>query len=225
MTQRDLSLDLSESTLYMNMVMGAGLQPVDIAVLQNRTEGWLVGMQLAALSLRGLADPVSFIHSLKGDNRFIGDYLVDEVLSFISPDLLDFLLRTSILNQMETSLCNYVLQINNSQEMLESVDKQRLFIMPLDDNRQWFRYHHLFREMLSARLVRKSPEIVAELYQRASNWHAEHEAKEDAVDYALEGQDYNRAAALINETGLGSYPRWLEPIAQLVRPLPGRRIS
>jgi LuxR family maltose regulon positive regulatory protein len=202
LTQRDLSLDLSESTLYMNMVMGAGLQPVDIAVLQNRTEGWLVGMQLAALSLRGLADPVSFIHSLKGDNRYIGDYLVDEVLSFISPDLLDFLLRTSVLSQMETSLCNYVLQIENSQELLESIDKQRLFIMPLDDNRQWFRYHHLFREMLSARLVRKSPEIVAALYQRASTWHAGHESKEDAVDYALEGKDYDRAATLIEETGL-----------------------
>jgi LuxR family maltose regulon positive regulatory protein len=202
LTQRDLSLTLDESILYMNLVMGAGLQPVDIAILQNRTEGWLVGLQLAALSLRGLPDPVGFIHSLKGDNRYIGDYLVDEVLSFIPADVLDFLLRTSILSRMETSLCNYVLQIENSQELLESVDKRRLFIMPLDDNREWFRYHHLFREMLSARLARRSPEIVAGLYQRASAWYAEHEMKEDAVDYALDGNDYPRAALLIKEIGL-----------------------
>jgi len=145
-------------------------------------------MQLAALSLRGLADPVSFIHSLKGDNRYIGDYLVDEVLSFISSDLLDFLLRTSILNQMETSLCNYVLQINNSQNCSSLLTNSACLLCLWMIIANGFRYHHLFREMLYARLVRKSPEIVEELYQRASNWHAEHEFKEDAVDYALEGR-------------------------------------
>ncbi|MGZ6346962.1 MAG: hypothetical protein ACXWNC_05270, partial [Anaerolineales bacterium] len=133
LTQRELSLTFDESTRYMNTVMKAGLQPVDIAVLQDRTEGWLVGMQLVALTLRGQADPVSFIYSLKGDNRFIGDYLVDEVLSHINVDLQDFLLRTSVLTRMEASLCNYVLEIENSHEILESIDKRRLFIIPLDD--------------------------------------------------------------------------------------------
>jgi LuxR family maltose regulon positive regulatory protein len=201
-TQRDLSMTIEECMSYMNKVMGLGLQPVDVAILHNRTEGWLVGLQLAALSLRDLPDPVSFIHSLKGDNRYIGDYLVDEVLSFIPADLHDFLLRTSILNRLEPSLCNYVLQIENSQEMLESVDKQRLFIIPLDDKREWFRYHHLFREMLFARLARRSPEIAAGLYKRASDWHTSHEMMEDAVDYALDGKDYLRAAFLIKEIGL-----------------------
>ncbi len=202
LTQQELSLTLDESTKYMNLVMKVGLQPVDIAVLRDRTEGWLVGMQLVALTLRGQSDPVSFIYSLKGDNRFIGDYLVDEVLSRIPVDLQDFLLRTSVLSRMETSLCNYVLQIENSHEILESIDKRRLFIIPLDDKRIWFRYHHLFREMLFDRLTRKSPEIVADLYQRASAWHAANGMKEDAVNYALEGNDYPRAASLIIEIGL-----------------------
>jgi LuxR family maltose regulon positive regulatory protein len=182
--------------------MGVGLQPGEIAILKDRTEGWLVGLQLVALSLRGQTDPVGFIHSLKGDNRYVGDYLVDEVLLRIPVDLQDFLLRTSILRRMEASLCNFVLQIENSQELLESVDKQRLFIIPLDDNRQWYRYHHLFGEMLYARLVRRSPEIMAGLYQRASAWHTVHGMKEDAVDYALDGSDYAQAAVLIKEIGL-----------------------
>ncbi len=202
LTQRELSLTLEESSKYMNLVMKVGLQPVDIAVLRDRTEGWLVGMQLVALTLRGQSDPVSFIYALKGDNRFIGDYLVDEVLSRIPTDLQDFLLRTSVLSRLESSLCNYVLNIENSHEILESIDKRRLFIIPLDDKRQWFRYHQLFREMLFDRLTRKSPEIVKELYQRASQWHAANGMKEDAVEYALEGNDFHQAADLIIHIGL-----------------------
>ena len=202
LTQRELSLTLDESTMYMNLVMGAGLQTVDIAILHDRTEGWLVGMQLAALSLRGQADPVGFIYSLKGDNRYIGDYLVDEVLLQIPPELENFLLRTSVLKRMESSLCNYVLEIGNSHELLESIDKLRLFIIPLDDKRRWFRYHHLFGEMLYARLVRRSSEDVTGLLQRASAWHAAQGMKEDAIDYALEGNDHPRAAELVKEIGL-----------------------
>lgn len=202
LTLKELSLTLDESVFYVNHVMGVGLPPTDIAALNDRTEGWLAGMQLAALSLRGLADPVGFIYSLKGNDRFIGDYLVDEVLVHIPADMQDFLLRTSVLRRLEPSLCNYVLQIENSQEQLDSIDKQRLFIIPLDDIRQWYRYHHLFGEMLYARLMRKSPEIVAGLYQRASSWHADHGFKEVAVDYSLDGNDYVRAAELITEVSL-----------------------
>lgn len=206
-TQKELSLTLDESALYMNLVMGVGLQPVDVAVLHNRTEGWPAGLQLVALSLRGQTDPVGFIHSLKGDNRYIGDYLVDEVLLRVPVDLQDFLLRTSLLSRMESSLCNYVLQIENSQELLESVDKKRLFIVSLDDNRCWFRYHLLFGEMLYTRLVRKSPEIIAGLYQRASAWHAAHGMKEEAIDYALDGNDYAKAMDLINEVRINLLSR------------------
>ncbi len=203
LTQKELSLALDETAQYMNLVMGSGLTTEDIAVLHGRTEGWLAGLQLAALSLRDQVDPAGFIRSLKGDHRFIADYLVDEVLSRIPEDLQDFLLRTSILGQMEASLCNFVLQIENSQELLVSLDKKRLFTIPMDDSRKWFRYHHLFSEMLQNRLMHRSPETLPELYQRASAWHAAHEMKEEAVDYALNGNDYAQAAVLIKEIGLG----------------------
>jgi ATP/maltotriose-dependent transcriptional regulator MalT len=202
LSQKGLSLTLEESARYMNLVMGSGLSDSDVAILHDRTEGWLAGLQLAALSLRDQADPARFIRSLKGNHRFIADYLVDEVLSRIPEDLQDFLLRTSVLSQMEASLCNFVLQIEDSQELLVSLDKKRLFTIPLDDSRQWFRYHHLFSEMLFARLLQRSPEIVAGLYQRASAWHAEHGMPEDAVDYALDGNDYAQATRLIKKIGL-----------------------
>ena len=210
LTQRDLSLTIDESFIFMNKVMGMGLQSVDIAFLHERTEGWLVGMQMAAIYLKNVSDPTSFIHSLKGDNRFIGDYLVDEVLSGSPVTLQDFLLRTSVLNRMEASLCNYVLQIENSQELLEFVDKQRMFIVPLDDKRGWFRYHHLFGEMLYARLLHRSPELVKDLYHRAGNWKAAHGMKEEAIDYLLNANDFTRAAVLIEEISLNlvSHGRW-----------------
>lgn len=210
LTQKELSLTLSECVSYMNIVMKAQLQKEDIAILRERTEGWLAGMQLAALSLRVQSDKVGFINSLKGDNRYIGDYLVDEVLLHTPANLQDFLLQTSILDRMDASLCNYVLQIENSHELLDSIDKRRLFITPLDENRKWFRYHHLFREMLFTRLTHKSPEIFAELYARASDWYAAENMKEEAADYALDGKDYSRAAVLIKEIGLPllGYGRW-----------------
>jgi len=201
LTQRDLSLTPDESALYMNLVMGLGLQPEEITILQDRTEGWLVGLQLIALSLRDQLNPVDFVHSLKGDNRYIADYLVDEVLLRIPVDLQDFLLRSSVLSRMEASLCNSVLEIENSQELLELADKKRLFIIPLDDHRTWFRHHHLFGEMLFTRLARKAPELMPVLYRRASAWHDRQGMKEEAIDYALQGGDFDQAAALLKEIG------------------------
>ena len=210
LTQRELCLTLDESNIFMNNIMEMGLQPADIAILHERTEGWLVGMQLAAISLTNSTDPTRFIHSLKGDNRFIGDYLVDEVLLYCPQNLEDFLLRTSLLYRMEASLCNYVLQIDNSQEILESIDKQRLFIVPLDEKRCWFRYHHLFGEMLFARLSRRSPELISDLYHRASEWKAAHGMQEEAIDYSLKANDFTRAGALIKEISINlvSQGRW-----------------
>ena len=201
LTQKELSLTQIESARYLNLVMGLELEPDEITYLYERTEGWLVGLQLAALSLREHSDPAGFIHALKGDNRYIADYLIDEVLLQIPEELQNFLLRTSILSQMEASLCNYLLQINNSQLLLEALDKERLFIIPLDDRRRWFRYHNLFGEMLSDRLKRRSAETLPELYQRASTWYAEHEMEEEAVEYALTAGDYDQAAAIIQESG------------------------
>ena len=210
LTQRELSLTIGESNIFINNVMEMGLQPADIAILHDRTEGWLVGMHMAAISLKNASDPTGFIHSLKGDNRYIGDYLVDEVLSLKPENLQDFLLRTSILNRMEASLCNYVLQIENSQDLLESIDTQHLFIVPLDEKRGWFRYHHLFREMLFARLLHRSPELISDLYHRASEWKATHGMEEEAIDYSLNANDFTQAGVLLTEISLNlvSHGRW-----------------
>ncbi len=224
LNQHELSLTLEESSLYLNMVMGSGLKAGDIAALHERTEGWLVGLQLAALSIRDQQDPSAFIRGLKGDNRYIADYLVDEVLARIPTDLQDFLLRTSALSEMTAALCNFVLQVHYSQDLLESLDRKRLFIIPLDENRQAFRYHHLFREMLFDRLRRKAPGSVKRLYQRASTWYSLGGSKETAVEYALLAGDATAVKTLLGEIGpqmlyrgnwsrlLGWYDRLPEPV-------------
>ncbi len=197
----ELSFTLEETALYMNMVMGAGLKPADVEQLHERTEGWLVGLQLAALSIRDQQDPSAFIQNLKGDNRYIADYLVDEVLARIPEDLQDFLLRTSVLKELTAPLCNFMLEVDYSQDMLEALDRKRLFIIPQDEIRQSFRYHHLFRDMLFDRLCRKSPGDMRSLYQRASTWYAQTGPKEMAVEYALAAGDMQAVTALLFEIG------------------------
>ncbi len=201
--QQELSLTLEETGLYMNMIMGSGLKAADLALLHQHTEGWLVGLQLAALSVRDQSDPATFIQNLKGDNRYIADYLVDEVLAHIPVDLQDFLLRTSVLKEMSGPLCDELLEIDYSQDLLEALDRKRLFIIPLDEIRQSFRYHHLFRDMLFDRLERKSPGLATTLYQRASAWYARNSAKETAIEYALLAQDFAAVRALLAEIGPG----------------------
>ena len=199
--QQELSLTPEETALYMNMVMGAGLKASDVEVLHERTEGWLVGLQLAALSIRDQQDPSAFIQKLKGDNRYIADYLIDEVLARIPADLEDFLLRTSVLKDMNAPLCNFVLRVDYSQDMLEELDRKRLFIIPLDEVRQSFRYHHLFRDMLFDRLCRRAPAEVQELYRRASTWYSQAGPKETAVEYALAASDEYAVTSLLYEIG------------------------
>ncbi len=222
--QQELSLSLEETALYMNMVMGVGLKPADVTILHEHTEGWLVGLQLAALSIREQQNPAGFIQNLKGDNRYIADYLVDEVLAHIPAELQDFLLRTSVLKEMNAALCNSVLQVEYSQDMLEELDRKRLFIIPLDEIRQSFRYHHLFRDMLFDRLCRKSPELLRNLYQRASAWYSQAGQKETAVEYALAAGDEQAVVTLLGEIGpevlyrgnwdqlLGWYDKLSEPV-------------
>jgi LuxR family transcriptional regulator, maltose regulon positive regulatory protein len=201
--QQDLGLTLEETGLYMNMIMGVGLKAADVAELHRRTEGWLVGLQLAAISLRDHADPAAFIQNLTGDNRYIADYLVDEVLGQIPADLQDFLLRTSALREMSGPLCDAMLEIDYSQDLLEALDRRRLFIIPLDEIRQSFRYHHLFRDMLFDRLERRSPGLAVTLYQRASAWYSANGSKETAVEYALLAGDFAAVRGLLVEIGPG----------------------
>ena len=168
----DLRFTASEAAEFLNNAMGLNLSAEDIAALEARTEGWIAGLQLAALSMQRGQDPSGFIRSFSGSHRFILDYLVEEVLGRQPESIQDFLLRTSVLERMCAPLCQAVLPADSApaQESLEFLERANLFIVPLDNERHWYRYHHLFAELLRQRL-HQSAMHAAELHQRASAWY------------------------------------------------------
>ena len=229
----DLCFTPTEVAEFLNQVMGLDLKPEDIAVLEARTEGWIAGLQLAALSMQGYADTNGFIQSFAGSNRLVLDYLIDEVLEQQSPDLQDFLLKTSILDRLSGSLCDAVCfgsaGTANGQEMLETLDRSNLFIIPLDEERCWYRYHHLFADLLRQRLRQTQPDQLLTLHHRASEWYVRRGFADDAIDHALKGGDYERAADLIDINVGGNYEqvspltlqRWLSAFpAELISTQP-----
>jgi LuxR family maltose regulon positive regulatory protein len=195
----DLSFTADEAFILFNESLNLRLSTEDIHLLETRTEGWIAGLQLAALSLKGRKDPSSFIKQFKGDNRYIADYLLEEVLNRQPEHLQNFLLETSILGRLCGSLCDTVTQQENSQQMLDALEKANLFVIPLDDERCWYRYHHLFADLLEQRLRRKQGDLVPELHSRASQWFANNGFKSEAVDHAFIAQDYAQAVQLIEE--------------------------
>jgi len=194
----DLRFTVDETAAFLNQTMGLDLAANDIAALETRTEGWIAGLQLAALSMRGREDITDFIAAFAGSHHYIVDFLVQEVLSRQPADVREFLLKTSILNRLCGPLCDAITGGTDGQTTLESLERANLFIVPLDDRRRWYRYHHLFADMLRSRLHRTWPDQVLALQQRASEWHEQQGSLEDAIGYALAGQDFERAALLIH---------------------------
>lgn len=190
----DLRFTTAEATAFLNDVMGLGLQPQHVAALEQRTEGWATGLQLAALSAAGTADPDRFVEAFAGSHRFVLDYLVDEVLAGQPADVRSFLLDTSVLDDLCGPLCDAVTGRSDGQELLETLERANLFVVPLDDERQWWRYHHLFAEALRARLAAGGTEHVGRLHHDAADWYAEHDRLPDAVRHALAGGDVDQAA-------------------------------
>ena len=194
--QDDLRFTIAETAEFLKSVMGLDLLPDELAALERRTEGWIAGLQLAALSMRGRDDLPGFIQAFTGSSRFILDYLIEEVFEGQSPDVKDFLLKTSILERLSAPLCDAVTEKNVSQEMLETLEQANLFIVPLDQSREWYRYHRLFAELLQNRLRNSSlPENT--LHQRASQWYEKKDMPSEAIQHALAGKDWERAASLI----------------------------
>jgi LuxR family maltose regulon positive regulatory protein len=152
-----LRFSSSEAVEFLNQVMGLNLSVEDIAALETRTEGWIAGLQLAAISMRGRADGASLIESFTGSHRFVMDYLVEEVLEQQSKSVQTFLLHTSILDRLTGSLCDAVTGQDNGQALLEMLEHANLFIVPLDEERRWYRYHHLFADLLRQRLHQNPP--------------------------------------------------------------------
>ncbi|MCY4726837.1 LuxR C-terminal-related transcriptional regulator [Nocardioides sp. STR2] len=193
----DLRFTTAEATTFLNEVMGLGLEPRHVAALEQRTEGWAAGLQLAALSAAGTADPDGFVEAFAGSHRFVLDYLVDEVLAGQPTDVRSFLLDTSVLDDLSGPVCDAVTGRTDGQQLLEALERANLFVVPLDDERQWWRYHHLFAEALRARLAAGGAERAGHLHQLAASWYAEHDRLPDAVRHALAGGDVDQAADLV----------------------------
>ncbi|HRQ42552.1 MAG TPA: LuxR C-terminal-related transcriptional regulator [Chloroflexota bacterium] len=193
----DLRFTSDEVQRFFNQMMGLTLSNEEMAALEQRTEGWIVGLQLAALSLQGRTDQADLIAAFTGSHRFIIDYLTEEVLSQQSNAVREFLLLTSILERMCGPLSNALTQTESGQQMLEYLEHHNLFLIPLDDSRLWYRFHHLFAEVLRQRLQKVYPSSTFELYRRASSWFEQNELVSEAIEYALKGQDWPNAGRLI----------------------------
>lgn len=193
----DLRFNLSEAGMFLNEVMNLQLTSNDISALEERTEGWITGLQLSALSLQGRENKSDFVKEFAGDNRFILDYLLEEVLHCQSEQVQDFLLRTSVLSRLNGSLCDALTQNDNGHETLEHLNRSNLFLIPLDNKGGWFRYHHLFADLLRFKLRQKQSAMVSQLHTKASVWCEENDSIEEAINYALSAKDWERALNLI----------------------------
>jgi LuxR family maltose regulon positive regulatory protein len=193
----ELRFTPDEAAAYLNGTMGLQLTARDVAALEGRTEGWIAALQLAALSMQGRDDAAGFIAGFAGDDRYVVDYLAEEVLQRQPDRVQAFLLQTSILGRLSGPLCDAVTGLGGGKAMLEALDRGNLFLVPLDDRRRWYRYHHLFADVLQARLLDEQPGQVPELHRRASAWYEQNGERSLAIGHALAAGDFGRAADLV----------------------------
>jgi LuxR family maltose regulon positive regulatory protein len=226
--QEELRFSLQETAAFLGRVMGLDLSPEDVAALETRTEGWIAGLQLAALSLQGNHNPQNFVQAFTGSNRYILDYLIEEVFKRQPAEVQDFLLKTSILDRLCQPLCDAVIGnpshgtdhrmaghvtldrligSSSSQVILEYLDRSNLFVIPLDQSRTWYRYHHLFSELLRLRLHASPSHDEASLHQRASRWYESQALFREAVEHSLSAEDWGNAARLVGAANEGMLKR------------------
>lgn len=216
-----LRFSAAEAEDLLNGSLGLGLDPADVELLRARTEGWAAGLQLAALSARTLENRHAFVREFAGGDRLVGDY-IHEVLADQDSALRDFLLRTSILERLCAPLCDAVTGRRDSARQLETAERSNLFLVWLDTRREWYRYHHLFREQLLHELVRTAPDLEPELHRRAAAWHTEHGNVDDAVGHATAAGDFAAAGELIagnwrpvwSQGQFGTIVRWIDALPQ-----------
>ncbi len=192
----DLRFDASEAAAFLTGSMNLELSTGEIEALETRTEGWIAGLQLAALSIQGRTDVSGFIREFAGGDRHVVDYLVEEVLQRQPEPVRAFLLQTAILDRLSGPLCDAVTGRDDSRRLLDSLERGNLFLIPLDDARRWYRYHHLFADVLRVHAV-EDPDRVADRHHRASVWYAQHGLPAEAIRHALAARDFDRAADLI----------------------------
>lgn len=218
---KDLRFTSQEAADFLNRAMGLALPASSVDALEERTEGWAVGLQMAALSLQGREDSRAFIERFTGSHRYVLDYLTDEVLSRQPERLRDFLLHTAILSRLSGPLCDAVTGHADGQAVLEELEAANLFLIPLDDTRTWYRYHHLFGTLLGHQLERQAGKAgVTVLHERASDWFAANGHPEDALEHALAAGAYERAVELVSQHALprlmrgdaGTVLRWIQSL-------------
>jgi LuxR family maltose regulon positive regulatory protein len=198
--QEDLRFSLDECADFLKQVMGLNLSPTDITALGHRTEGWIAGLQLAALSMRGCDDLSGFIEAFTGSSHYVLDYLIEEVFKQQPADMQAFLLKTSILDRLSGPLCDVVASRTDSRSVLEYLEHANLFIIPLDQACTWYRYHHLFAELLRQRLHTTGMFSEIELHQLASQWFQAEGFLPEAIQHALAASDWEKAADLIQDS-------------------------
>jgi LuxR family transcriptional regulator, maltose regulon positive regulatory protein len=214
-----------EIAAFLNDMMGLKLSAEDLSAIEARTEGWIAGLQLAALSMQTSRDVHGFVSAFTGSHHYVVDYLVEEVLRLQPKKVSDFLLQTSILDHMCGPLCEFVIEAGaegaaDGQAMLETLEKMNLFVIPLDNERRWYRYHHLFADVLRKRLEQQPPRLLSELHQHASIWYEQNGLVAEAINHSLAGGDHDRAIRLIAQNGpilliggeLNALSNWIKAI-------------
>jgi LuxR family maltose regulon positive regulatory protein len=193
----ELRFTPEQAVALVHRLSAVRLNDRDLADLAERAEGWPAGLYLAALALRGQESPEAFVREFAGTNRYIADYLAEEVVSRQPEPIRRFLTRTAILGRFTASLCDAVTGSDNARKIISALERENLFVVPMDADRQWFRYHHLFAQLLLAQLMQAEPDIVPTLHKRASAWHRVHGSSNEAIDHAVAAGDFANAADLV----------------------------
>lgn len=218
---QDLRFTVEEATNFLNRMMGMNLTTEEVAALEERTEGWVTGLQLAALSMKGRSDIAGFIKAFTGSHVYVAEYLLEEVLQQQPEDVQAFLLKTSILERLNAGLCEAVAGCQNGQAMLMALQRANIFVFPLDDESWWFRYHHLFADLLQARLRQAlSADEIADMHRRAAGWLAQNGSAVGAVNHFLAARDFDQAARLVEQNTfplmtrgeLATLLRWIDAL-------------
>jgi LuxR family transcriptional regulator, maltose regulon positive regulatory protein len=197
---QELRFNLEEIDKMLNSIAGLGLSPEDIAALESRTEGWITSLQMAAISMQKCKDIPAFIRAFTGTHRYILDYLTEEVLDRQTESTRSFLMETSILYHLSGPLCNAITGREDGQEMLQQLEEANMFLIPLDNERRWYRYHHLFASLLASRLQQQHPGLGIKLNKQAADWFSRNGRQEEAISYAFASGDIELAAQLIEST-------------------------
>lgn len=236
--QADLRFTPQEAAAFLNRTMGLALPDRDVTRLERRTEGWIAGLQLAALSMQGRSEVEAFINAFSGSHHYVLDYLAEEVLQRQPAGIRTFLRQTSILERLSAPLCDVVLggresaeggRSAGSQSILEQLEAANLFVVPLDSERRWYRYHQLFAEFLRRQLDQAEPDLVPILHRRASRWYEQQGLRAEAIEHTLAARDFERAAGLIEAAGeatlmrseMTTYLAWVDALPdEVVRSRP-----